>query len=355
MRVYRALANEIFQQLEWAADPDGLSEQERQQLLTTSLGRKIPWADVALSEQAQDTLELFRLLHRAAEVFGPEALGGSVISMTHAPSDVLTVLWLWRQTTGDTADGAEELNHCLAIVPLFETIDDLQHATAILMGLLNVAAYRSYLRSQRDSQLVMLGYSDSTKDGGYLAACWSLYVAQQQLHAVAEEHGLQLTFFHGRGGSLGRGGGPTARSILSLPAGTFRGSLRLTEQGEVLADRYDDPFIAHRHLEQIVWSSLLAHGRPTSPPREEWINTMQRLAETSYREYRDLVEQPSFVDFFRRATPIGEVEQLPIGSRPSRRKGRSESQRLAGDSVGLFLDPVPLLDSCLVRFGHCRR
>jgi len=241
--------------------------------------------------------------------------------MTSVPSDVLAVLWLWKQTAPEGT--SKESLACLPIIPLFETIEDLEQGPAILAGMFEVPEYREYLRQQADHQIVMIGYSDSTKDGGYLSACWSVFKAQQQLHQVASEHGVELTFFHGRGGSLGRGGGPAARSILSLPEGTFHGSLRLTEQGEVLADRYDDPIIAHRHLEQMIWSSLLAGGKPTISIKKEWGETMERLAESSYRKYRKLVELPDFVEFFRRATPIAEVEQLPIGSRPARRRGSS--------------------------------
>jgi phosphoenolpyruvate carboxylase len=185
--------------------------------------------------------------------------------------------------------------------------------------MLSIPAYREHLRKQNDLQTIMLGYSDSTKDGGYLTACWSLYQAQQSLVKVAAQHGVKLTFFHGRGGSLGRGGGPTARSIMSLPPGSFRGSMRLTEQGEVLADRYDDPAIAHRHLEQVIWSSLLAAGNPAHPPSDEWLATMERISANSFMQYRELLEQPRFVEFFRCVTPISDIEQLPIGSRPSRR------------------------------------
>ena len=183
----------------------------------------------------------------------------------------------------------------------------------------------------------MIGYSDSTKDGGYLAACWALYHAQSQIHEAARQPGVAVTFFHGRGGSLGRGGGPTARDILSLPAATFDGTLRLTEQGEVLAERYDDLQVAHRHLEQVTWSVLLAGTRTTATDTRRWEETMQWLADRSFQAYRRLTEQPGFVDFFRQATPIGEIEQLPIGSRPARRKAGgslSDLARFPGSSPG---------------------
>jgi phosphoenolpyruvate carboxylase len=189
-----------------------------------------------------------------------------------------------------------------------------------MAALLDLDAYRSYLAEQGLRQTVMIGYSDSTKDGGYLAACWALYHAQTQIHEVARRRGVAVTFFHGRGGSLGRGGGPTARAILSLPAATFDGSLRLTEQGEVLAERYDDAQIAHRHLEQVTWSVLLASTRKPAADAPRWREIMEWLADRSFQAYRRLTQEPGFVDFFRQATPIGEIVQLPIGSRPARRK-----------------------------------
>src|SRR6185436_17671758 len=147
------------------------------------------------------------------------------------------------------------------VVPLFETIGDLHEAAATLRVLLENPTYRAHVHALGDAQTVMIGYSDSTKDGGYLAAQWALDSAQRDLDEVARSFGVTLTFFHGRGGSLGRGGGPAARGVLSLPAKAFSGSLRLTEQGEVLAERYDDPEIAHRHLEQVTWSVLTALSR----------------------------------------------------------------------------------------------
>ena len=257
------------------------------------------------------------MVHEVCATFSNSAFGAHVISMAAAPSDVLTVLWLYKQTSSlvGGANGATGL----PIAPLLETIDDLERGPEILSGMLRIPAYREYVRKQNDQQMIMLGYSDSTKDGGYLTACWSLYKAQKKLVQVASQHNVKLTFFHGRGGSLGRGGGPTARSIMSLPAGSFRGSMRLTEQGEVLAERYDDPAIAHRHLEQVVWSSLLAAGRPAKPSSEQWLEVMDRISASSFVQYRQLLEQPRFVEYFRCVTPISDIEQLPIGSRPSRR------------------------------------
>jgi len=313
--VYRPVIDELFTQTGIASDPVNLDENERCRLLAETLDSEIEIDDGNLSSAAAETLALFRTLHSAAKAYSMDAIGVHVISMTSAPSDVLAVQWLWRQTSRDRSADTD-----LPIAPLLETIDDLKHGPDILQGMLASPNYRDQVRRLGNRQMIMLGYSDSTKDGGYLSACWSLHQAQQALGAVAEQHGVELTFFHGRGGSLGRGGGPAARSILSLPEGTFHGRMRLTEQGEVLADRYDDPAIAHRHLEQVVWSSLLAAGNPPAGERDEWHRVMDEVTAESFTKYRELLEQPGFIEYFRRATPISEIEQLPIGSRPSRRK-----------------------------------
>ena len=296
-----------------------LDDTERIQFLEKTLDVKLPLAagDSEADAMERETLSMFRMLHDVSKEFSNSAFGEHVISMAAAPSDVLTVLWLWKQTAAGTEVTSGVAG--LPIAPLLETIDDLRRGPEILAGMLSIPVYREYLRNQNDHQTIMLGYSDSTKDGGYLTACWSLYRAQKSLVKVAEQFDVKLTFFHGRGGSLGRGGGPTARSIMSLPTGSFRGSMRLTEQGEVLADRYDDPAIAYRHLEQVIWSSLLAAGNPAPSPSDEWMDTMDQISVSSFVHYRQLLEQPGFVEFFRCVTPISDIEQLPIGSRPSRR------------------------------------
>ena len=317
--VYRDVMDHVFRLTGQSDAPEKLSESERQDLLVDLIQRtsddNVAIDDAAMTPAMKESFQLFDLLHRVKSHSGSRAIGGHVISMTTAPSDVLTVLWLWKH-----ADPRDTHDVGLPIVPLFETIEDLANAPEILDGMLSNPPYRESLGRQADHQVVMLGYSDSTKDGGYLSACWSLHQAQRRLVAVANRHDVRLTFFHGRGGSLGRGGGPAARSILSLPQGTFDGGLRLTEQGEVLADRYDDPAIAHRHLEQVVWSSLLAAGDPGEVDLSRWEPILDQLAERSFADYRRLVEQPDFVEFFRTVTPISEIENLPIGSRPSRRK-----------------------------------
>lgn len=324
-RVYREVMTELFARLQITDDFASLAEDQRQELLSRTISRASNIPREGLSPQALETLDLFQLLHDAIVAFGPKCLGSHVISMTSVPSDMLTVLWLWRwaQVVGspsgvDVAAFPEQLS----IVPLFEKIDDLKRGPATLDAILNQPLYAAHLRHQGSRQIVMIGYSDSTKDGGYLAACWGLYRAQSELKAVADRHGVDLTFFHGRGGSLGRGGGPAARGIFSLPPDALDGSLRLTEQGEVLAERYDDDQIAYRHLEQVTSATLLASALPVRAAKSSWVKIMERIAQRSFQVYRELVDQPGFIEFFGAATPIDEIETLNIGSRPARRRGQ---------------------------------
>ncbi|MCB2182594.1 MAG: phosphoenolpyruvate carboxylase [Desulfobulbaceae bacterium] len=297
-----------------------LGEVERQDILCKTMGMVEPLEDELLSEQAQETLALFRLLARTVKLYGPEVLGGHVISMTHQPSHVLLVLWLLRWAASEA--GEDELLGVgpTGIVPLFETIDDLKRSASIMETLFSNEVYAAHLAAYEMQQTIMVGYSDSTKDGGYLEASWSLYRGQSELEAICKGHGVKAVFFHGRGGSLGRGGGPTARSIMSLPPHTVAGAIRMTEQGEVLAARYDDPEIAFRHLEQVTAATILVEAESAEQPRAEWLHCMETLADRAYEVYRELVEQHGFIEYFRQTTPIDEIEALPIGSRPARRK-----------------------------------
>jgi phosphoenolpyruvate carboxylase len=305
-----------------AAAYAALDEASRSRLLVDTLGGVGDLPRDALPPLAADTLALFELLHTAAVRFGGECLGGAIVSLTRCPADVLCVLWLWRWAQGQAAaSGQPVAAHDIAVVPLFEKIHDLTHAHETLAAMLAEPCYREHLASRGDRQIVMVGYSDSTKDGGYLAACCGLQTAQERLHATAVAHGISLTFFHGRGGSLGRGGGPAARGILSLPPETLDGSLRLTEQGEVLAERYDDTEIARRHLDQVTWATLMASALPPATVPTDWPALADRMAVRSLAAYRDLVDQPGFIGFFSLSTPIDDIENLPIGSRPARRRG----------------------------------
>ncbi len=323
-RVHVDVLTEVFRKAGLCEDFAAADEATRQQLLSAAptVGNEILQG---LSDQARETLSLFKLLVRVVRAHGPERLGGHVISMTHEPSDLLAVLWFWRWAWKATPGDESRALAYLPIIPLFETIEDLRRGPEVLSALLEIPEYRDYLHSTGDkepSQVVMVGYSDSTKDGGYLAACWGLYRVQSRLADVACQQGLRLVVFHGRGGALGRGGGPAARAILSLPPSSVDCALRMTEQGEVLAERYDDPQIARRHLEQVTWATMLVSAEPQPLVMPEWLDLVDRMSKASYQHYRKLVEHPGFLAYFDQATPISEIERLPIGSRPSRRRER---------------------------------
>ena len=264
------------------------------------------------------TWSLFVLIGRARAIYGHDLIGPFIISMTHAAADVLGVLLMARWAAA--ADG-------LQIVPLFETLVDLEAAPHILADLFSLDVYRQHLAGCGDEQMVMLGYSDSNKDGGYLAANWALYRAQEDIAQVCKAHGIRLTLFHGRGGTLARGGGPANRAIIAQPSGTVGGRFRVTEQGEAIADRYANPDLGYRHLSQIVNAVLLA----SSPVRGDagdgdgvlaaWRAGMSSVAEAAWRVYRALVfETPGFTQFWQAATPINEIAHLHIGSRPATRQ-----------------------------------
>ena len=274
-------------------------------------------AQPGVTIETSETWALFRLMARARAVYGTELLGPFIISMTRGPADILTVLLL-AQWAG-CADG-------LDIVPLFETVDDLDAAPRVLSELFALPVYREHLRACGDEQMIMIGYSDSNKDSGYVAANWALYQAQSAIAEVCRAHGVRFTLFHGRGGTVARGGGPANRAIRAQPPGTIDGRFRLTEQGEVIASRYGDPALAHRQLEQIVSAVLLssapAGDAPPAPLPEAWHAAITRMAAEARGSYRALVyETPRFMEFWRMATPLEEISRLRIGSRPATRRG----------------------------------
>lgn len=318
---YHRVMTEVLRTLGCCDDYGSLAEDARQKILTETMPCDHSLTSTGtFSEETQETLDLFRLLARTIQRSGADALGAHVISMTHQPSDVLTVLWLCQWAARQEGLPGDHLP--MPIVPLFETIDDLDRAPDVMSAMLRHPTYARHVDRDGSRQIIMIGYSDSTKDGGYLSASWTTYRAQIELQRLTEQQGIRTIFFHGRGGSLGRGGGPAARSILCLPPATVGGAVRLTEQGEVLAERYDDPNVAHRHLEQITWATLLVSAMTRDEPEQTWLDLMDALADRSLAAYRELVDQPGFIDYFVQGTPIEEIERLPIGSRPSRRSGK---------------------------------
>ncbi len=282
-------------------------EAERQRFLIRELDNRRPLIprDFAGDEAVAEVLDTFSVI---AEM-GADSLGAYVISMASKPSDILAVKLLQKEAGVKTP---------LRVVPLFETLDDLNGAQSCLEALLAIPWYRAHIAGEQE---IMIGYSDSAKDASHLTATWALYQTQEQLVETARRHDIQLTLFHGRGGSIGRGGGPTHAAILSQPPGSAAGRLRVTEQGEMIQAKFGLPGIAERNLELYTTAVAEATLAPPAPPEDEWRAVMDELAERSCRDYRAMVrETPAFIDYFRHATPEHEISHLAIGSRPARRK-----------------------------------
>jgi phosphoenolpyruvate carboxylase len=282
---------------------------------------------VPLSPETQDVLETFRAIAELQKTGAAEALRQYVISGASKVEDVLHVLQLARIEGVDCA--ATEGRPGLMPVPLFESIEDLQNAPAVCRELWTLDAYQPLLNSWSRRQEVMLGYSDSNKDGGMMTSTWEIFKAHRALHDVARECGVHLRLFHGRGGTVGRGGGPTHRAIYAQPMGAFTGEIRLTEQGEVRHWKYSDPVLAERSLELMLAASLDALARPearipdghfTGTMREEWEQALETMSATAYVFYRkNIPEDPAVLEYFAMATPVNELDSARIGSRPLRR------------------------------------
>lgn len=307
-----------------------LPEGEKVRLLTRELCSTRPllpreWKG---SEHTQSVLLVFEVMKHALRYISRDSVRAYIISMTHGVSDVLEVLLLAKEA-GLVRWNDGQMESDLDVVPLFETIHDLHTCHTLMRELFTNRAYRHHLRARGNFQEIMLGYSDSSKDGGYLAANWSLHETQARLAQTCRRAGVEFRLFHGRGGTIGRGGGRANQAILSQPPGSMNGRIRFTEQGEVVSFRYSLAPIAHRHLEQIVNAVLLSTAglsRRRIPQR--WQQAMEQLAEHSLRVYRALVyEHPDFWTFYTQATPISHISRLPIASRPVFRP--------RGDAVGL--------------------
>lgn len=318
----------VSELLAWAGvHPDyrSLSEQDRVKVLVAELATRRPLIGpgAELSELAAKELDIVRAAARAVDVFGPEAVPNYIISMCQSVSDMLEAAILLKEAGLLDASGDVPYSP-VGIVPLFETIDDLQRGSAILEEVLGIPLYRALVTARDEHQEVMLGYSDSNKDGGYLAANWALYRAELDLVESAEKTGIRLRLFHGRGGTVGRGGGPSYDAILAQPPGAVKGSLRLTEQGEIIAAKYAEPRIAHRNLETLVAATLestLLDVEGLGDTAEPAYEVLDDLAAKAQRAYSELVhETPGFVEYFKASTPVSEIGALNIGSRPASRK-----------------------------------
>lgn len=316
---HTAAIDEILARFGIVSGYAALDEAGRQKALAAELagGRPLTPAHLDFSGETNETIETFRLVRRAHERVGPRSIQTYIVSMTQGPSDLLAVLLLARDA--GVVDG-------LDVVPLFETAEDLHQARGTLETLFTEPAYRQHLEIRGRRQTVMVGYSDSNKHDGYLTAHWELHLAQRTLSTLCRENDVSLTFFHGRGGTVGRGGGPANRAVLAQPPESVGGRLRLTEQGETVTTRYANPQLARRHLEQLAHAVIFTSGKRVLPSPSRggaWEEALLALSPVAQRAYRGLVESQHLIDYFHQATPLDELAQLNIGSRPSRRKAGS--------------------------------
>jgi phosphoenolpyruvate carboxylase len=328
--IHEEVVAELLRVAHVAPDYAALPEGERARLLRAELAspRPLRSAFETYSELARGELAILEAARGAVKRLGPEAIRQYVISKAESVSDLLEVAVLLKEagllTPGD------RLASSVQVVPLFETIKDLRGAPATMEAWLSLPEARTLAAVQGNVQEVMLGYSDSNKDGGYVTSNWELYKAESALVGVFRRAKVRLRFFHGRGGTVGRGGGPSYEAILAQPPGAVQGQLRLTEQGEVIASKYANRELGKRNLEALVAATVRA--TVDDRPREEhegFHDVMEELSAAAFRAYRDLVyETPGFVDYFRSTTCVGEISDLNIGSRPASRKASTRIEDL---------------------------
>ncbi|SDJ50324.1 Phosphoenolpyruvate carboxylase, type 1 [Salimicrobium halophilum] len=334
---HEAAMTELLQKVGITEDYASLSEEQKLDTLHQLLKdpRPISLLNEDYSEATQQILNAFHMIRDAHKEFGKRSIQVYLISMTEAASDVLEVLVLAKEAGIYRlhTDGTVESD--LNVAPLLETVNDLVAGPEIIKTLFEMDAFSKHLSERGNQQEIMLGYSDGSKDGGTLTANWRLYKAQQEIHEMAREYNISLKFFHGRGGSLGRGGGPLHRSLLSQPAETLGDGVKITEQGEVLSSRYLLRDIAYRSLEQGA-STLLEGAANVSRESEQahhreesWENAMEEISDVSLEKYQSLVfGDPDFLTYFNEATPLNELGELNIGSRPMKRKDSSKFENL---------------------------
>jgi len=289
------------------------SEKARQDFLVEELESKRPLIPERWKPEPEvaETLDTFRLIAQG----NAEGISCYVISMARNPSDVLAVTLLLRKCG---------LDRILPVVPLFETLEDLENAAWTLERLLRIPWYTQHIDGY---QQIMIGYSDSAKDGGQMAAAWAQYRAQEDLVTVSEKYHVELTLFHGRGGAPGRGGGPAREAILSQPPGSVKNSMRVTEQGEMIRFKYGSDSLALNNMDLVLSATIEASLLPPAKPRESWRLSMDRLSEVACQSYREVVrDDPNFVDYFAQGTPERELAKLALGSRPARRGGDSNGE-----------------------------
>ncbi len=327
--VHELVIAELLSRARVVDDYAALPESERVALLVRELAspRLLHSPHLAWSERVATELDVLRVAAEIHRDYGAAALPNYVISKCASVSDLLEVAVLLKEV-GLLTESASAVN----IVPLFETIDDLERCAVILRAAFSLPCYRRWLESRGRWQEVMLGYSDSNKDGGYMTANRALYQAERALVGVFVEHRIKLRLFHGRGGTVGRGGGPSYEAILAQPTGSVTGGLRITEQGEIIASKYSDPELGRRNLETLVAATLeasLSDAENLGDRAQRYYGVIEELAQHALRAYRALVyETPDFVAYFRAATPIAEIAELNLGSRPASRTASARIEDL---------------------------
>lgn len=317
---------ELFQ----AADLEDylrLPENEKQAVLLRELQHQRPLYTpfIAYSEETRRELAIFHEARKIKEAFGEDAITQSIISNCEQPSDLLALALILKETGLLSLHNGQPESR-INIVPLFETIEALANAVPVMQTLFSNDWYRALIASRDNIQEIMLGYSDSNKDGGYISSTWGLYQAEIGLVRLFQQHNIRIRLFHGRGGSVGRGGGPSYQAILAQPAGSVGGQIRITEQGEVLTAKYGDASNASRNLEALVAATLEATLLPAAPDPD--VKLMNALSESSFAHYRALITRQGFIDYFLQTSPIEQIASLNLGSRPASRKTLARIQDL---------------------------
>lgn len=335
--IHERILTEIFATAQVEPDYASLSEEKKVELLINELSQpRLLYSPFAqYSEETTSELKILRTARYIREQYGKRAITNYIISHTETVSDILEVYLLQKESgllrpklqEGSNTPQWNDAEADLMAIPLFEMIPDLRLASAIMKETMSIPLVRNLIRKQGDLQEVMLGYSDSNKDGGYTTSNWELYKAEKQLVELFNQTGVRLRLFHGRGGTVGRGGGPTYEAILAQPHGTVNGQIRLTEQGEMIASKFAHPEIGSRNLELLVAATLEASLMPEDQNKKyadkmhDFESALEEISDLAYKAYRKLVyETPGFTDYFFQSTPITEIAELNIGSRPASRK-----------------------------------